>query len=289
MRHGDLSAGSAPCRGTCSPTLIGSSALPSASDAAKIAFRIAHRQKIRMDSTTYAIEAEVEATHWWFTERRWLFGRLIAAFALSRDAHILDIGTSTGTNLRMLRELGFSRYEGLDASAEAVQWCAQKGYGKVTQGDVCNLPFADGSFDLVLATDIIEHVDDLAALREIRRVLAPQGRVLITVPAFMSLWGRQDEVGQHKRRYRGGELRRRVEAAGLRARRRFYFNYLLFLPILLVRTIVRRARVKVANENELNSPLLNRILRAVFRIDVWSAPFLHPPFGVSYLLIAARD
>lgn len=243
-----------------------------------------------MDSATYAIEAEVEATHWWFTERRWLFGRLISSLALPRDARILDIGTSTGTNLRMLRELGFSRFEGLDSSAEAVQWCAEKGYGKVTQGDICKLPFADGSFDLVLATDVVEHVDDdLAALREIRRVLAPGGRALITVPAFMALWGRQDEVGQHKRRYGRGELRQRVEAVGLRAQRRFYFNYLLFLPILLVRTFVRRAHVKVENENELNSPFLNRILRAIFRVDVWSAPFLHPPFGVSFLLIAGRD
>jgi len=133
-----------------------------------------------MDSATYAIEADVEATHWWFTERRWLFGRLIAGFALARDARILDIGTSTGTNLRLLRELGFTRGEGLDASAEAVRWCAEKGYGKVTQGDVCALPFDDASFDLVLATDIIEHVDDDgAALREIRRVLKPGGRVLM--------------------------------------------------------------------------------------------------------------
>jgi len=243
-----------------------------------------------MDSATYAIEADVEATHWWFTERRWLFGRLIAGFALARDARILDIGTSTGTNLRLLRELGFTRGEGLDASAEAVRWCAEKGYGKVTQGDVCALPFDDASFDLVLATDIIEHVDDDgAALREIRRVLKPGGRVLITVPAFMLLWGLQDEVGQHKRRYRGGQLRARVEAAGLRTQAKFYFNYLLFLPILCVRALVRALHIRrLQNENQLNSPLLNRVLRAVFRFDVWSARVLHPPFGVSFLLIAAR-
>jgi SAM-dependent methyltransferase len=242
-----------------------------------------------MDRDTYAIEAEVEATHWWFTERRRLFSRMIEHFGLTPDARILDIGTSTGTNLRMLRDLGYSRSEGLDASEEAVRWCAEKGYGKVTQGDVCALPFADGTFDLVLATDIIEHVDDDgAALREIRRVLKPDGRVLITVPAFQALWGVQDEIGQHKRRYRAAQVLQRAHDAGLVVFKKFYFNYVLFLPILLVRTFIRASRAKVRNENEMNSPFINRILTWIFRFDVWTAPLLHPPFGVSYLVVAGR-
>lgn len=240
-----------------------------------------------MDRDTYATEAEVEATHWWFTERRRLFSRLIARFGLSTEARILDIGTSTGTNLRMLRDLGYTHAEGLDASEEAVRWCAEKGYGKVTQGDVCALPYPDGSFDLVLATDIIEHVDDdSAALREIRRVLKSDGRVIITVPAFQSLWGVQDEIGQHKRRYRGRQVQQRAKAAGLAIFRKFYFNYVLFLPILLVRKVIRASRAHVRNENEMNSPIINRILQAIFRFDVWTAPLLHPPFGVSYLVVA---
>lgn len=240
-----------------------------------------------MQSSTYTIEAEVEATHWWFTERRWLFRRIIREYGLPHDARVLDIGTSTGTNLRMLREMGFLRGEGVDMSEEAVHWCAEKGYGKVTLGDVCALPFPEQTFDLILATDVIEHVDDdVAALREIRRVLKPSGSVLITVPAFMSLWGQQDIVGQHKRRYSARELRMRVTAAGLHTQTSFFFNYLLFLPILLVRMFMRHTRLKVENENKLNSPLLNRILRVIFRCDVWSARWLHPPFGVSLLLIA---
>ncbi len=242
-----------------------------------------------MEDAVYAVEAEVEATHWWFTERRRLFARLINRMALPTDANILDIGTSTGTNLRMLLGLGFSRCEGLDRSEEAVRWCAEKGYGKVTLGDVCKLPFPDQSFDLVLATDIIEHVDDdVAALREIRRVLKPTGRTLITVPAFKMLWGLQDEVALHKRRYRARELLARMTAAGLHAVKRFYFNYVLFLPILCARTLIRLAGLKMQSENQLNSRFLNRILQLIFRIDIWTAPHLHPPFGVSYLVLADR-
>jgi SAM-dependent methyltransferase len=240
-----------------------------------------------MEVSTYAIEAQVEATHWWFTERRRLLGRMIAAFGLPADARILDIGTSTGTNLRMLRDLGFSRYEGLDMSDEAVRWCADKGYGKVTRGDACALPFPDASFDLILATDIIEHVDDDAlALREMRRVLKPDGRVLVTVPAFPILWGLQDEIGHHKRRYRAPELVARIRAAGLAVQKRFYFNYLLFVPILLARRAIGLLGIELQNENQVNSPLINRLLTWVFRFDVWTAPVVKPPFGVSWLAVA---
>jgi SAM-dependent methyltransferase len=172
-------------------------------------------------------------------------------------------------------------------SDEAVRWCADKGYGKVTRGDACALPFPDASFDLVLATDIIEHVDDdVLALGEIRRVLKPGGRVLVTVPAFPILWGLQDEIGHHKRRYRMAELVTRIGQADLVVHRRFHFNYLLFLPILLARRIIAVFGIRLQNENEVNSPLINRVLSWVFRFDVWTAPKVKPPFGVSCLAVA---
>src|SRR5688572_24003653 len=169
-----------------------------------------------MDTTVYSVEAEVEATHWWFVARRRLLARLIARAAVPGTAGVLDIGTGTGTNLRLLRELGFSRRRGLDSSDEAIRWCAEKGLGEVTKGDVRRLPFGDGEFQLVLATDVIEHVDDdTLAISEIRRVLAPGGTAILTVPAFRSLWGVQDEVAQHKRRYRKNELVEVVRSGGL--------------------------------------------------------------------------
>src|SRR5450759_4798081 len=99
-----------------------------------------------MDSSTYAVEAEVEAAHWWFVARRRLFADLIADQQVAFDARVLDIGTSTGTNLRMLQELGFSNRLGLDLSDDAIRWCAEKGLGKVEKGDICNLPFKDCEF-----------------------------------------------------------------------------------------------------------------------------------------------
>ena len=244
-----------------------------------------------MDLAAYAIEAKVEESHWWFVGRRTLFSRIIGRMRLPADAAVLDLGTSTGTNLRMLRDLRMTNVVGLDLSDEAIRFCAAKGFGTVRKGDITAIPFADASFDLVLATDVIEHVDDDAkALREIRRVLRPGGKAIVTVPAFKALWGPQDVLALHKRRYRMKPLVREAEAAGLRIASRFHFNYLLFAPIYLARRLLSAVPNRVRSENEINGPLLNRILGAVFSFDVWSAPVLRPPFGVSILLVveAAR-
>ena len=242
-----------------------------------------------MDSAAYAIEAAIEADHWWFVGRRLLFSDLIKGFGLPRDAEILDVGTSTGTNLRLLRDLGFGRITGVDQSPDAVRFCAEKGLGAVQLGDICALQLPERRFDLVLATDVIEHVnDDLAALRELRRVLRPGGYLLLTVPAFHLLWGLQDDVGHHKRRYRLHRLLKMLPVADLSPRRYFYFNYLLFLPILTARRLMRRLKIRVASENEINTGWFNQTLTRVFRFDVRTAPWLRPPIGVSALVVATR-
>jgi SAM-dependent methyltransferase len=242
-----------------------------------------------MERAVYAVEDAIEERHWWFAGRRRLFARELRRAGIAADARILDIGTSTGTNLRLLRELGLTHVTGLDNSEDAIRFCRDKGLGPVERGDVLAMPFADGSFDLVLATDIIEHVDDDGrALGEIRRVLRPGGQAVLTVPAFAALWGLQDRVAQHRRRYRLAPLRRAVQAAGLRPRRAFYFNYLLFLPILLARRLIDALGIDVCSEAEINTPLINRLLAAIFRCDIATAPWLKPPFGVSILMLAEK-
>lgn len=243
-----------------------------------------------MDYATYEVEAQVEATHWWFVGRRKLFRSIIENIRVAPAAEILDIGTSTGTNLRMLRDAGFFNVRGLDLHEEAIRWCADKGLGRVDKGDICNIPSGDQVYDLVMATDIIEHVDDdIAALREIERVMKPGGHAIITVPAFESLWGLQDTVSHHKRRYRQKELIKNLNRTGLVVDECFYFNYLLFFPIWVVRQAIRVFRINLNSENELNPSWINSFLTKLFLIDVMTARKIAPPFGVSLLAIVRKS
>ena len=242
-----------------------------------------------MERSVYAVEAAVEEGHWWFRGRRRLLRRALTRLSVERDARVIDVGSGTGANLRVLRELGFRRVCGVDSNPDAIRWCEAKGLGKVVRGDVCALPLRNEVADLVIAADILEHLDDdRQGLDEIRRVLRPGGAALITVPAFSALWGLQDVVSHHKRRYQAPELAAKLDSVGLTLCELHYFNYLLFLPIWSARQVIRVLRVRLQSENQVNSPLLNRVLAGIFAFDVATSPRLKPPFGVSLFASVVR-
>lgn len=243
-----------------------------------------------MELTTYEVEAAVENHHWWFWGRRKLFTGILNNTIKSKlTAKVLDIGTSTGTNLRLFRDMGFTNVGGLDASSEAVRYCREKNLGEVTLGDICKIPFQDESYDLVFATDVIEHVDDdVSALKEVYRILKPGGYALVTAPAFLCLWGLQDDVSLHKRRYRLNELKQKCRQANFDILSGYYFNYFLFFPIWLMRIIIRALGIRLKSENQINNSFINFIMKGVFYLDVKSAAVIHPPIGVSALVVLRK-
>lgn len=243
-----------------------------------------------MKLSTYYENPAVDAEHWWYVGRRKLFAQVIRDLALATsEVQVLDAGTSTGPNLGLLRDLGFQDIHAVDLSPTAVELCRRNGFAQVRLGDICKLPYDDESFDLALATDVLEHVDDdEAALRELFRVLKPGGTALITVPAFPSLWGISDIIGEHRRRYLFKPLRRNLRAAGFAEVDMYHFNYLLFLPIFLVRQVTRLFKNVVSNENHLNFRLLNRWLTRLFGFDVATASRVRPPFGVSIMSLCKK-
>jgi SAM-dependent methyltransferase len=177
--------------------------------------------------------------------------------------------------------------EGVDVSEDALAFCRERGLDKVKLGAGEELPYEDGTFDLVTAFDVVEHMDDdLAGLREMRRVLRPGGHVLLFVPTFMFLWGVQDDVSNHRRRYRLSELRRVLEEAGFEIERTTYANITFFLPILLMRKLMRFTGIKAESENNINVSALNGILGRIFGSESLVLRYMDLPFGVSGLCVA---
>ena len=239
---------------------------------------------------TYPILFRVEQSHWWHIGRR----RIIASFVedicrrvSDRRPRILDVGCGTGANLLLLSKYGDA--EGVDISEDALAFCRERGLDKVRLGAAEALPYEDGTFDLVTALDVVEHLDDdLAGLTELRRVLQPGGRVLLFVPAFMFLWGLQDDVSHHRRRYRLPELRRVLERAGFEIERTTYANITFFLPILVGRQLMRLTGIKAESENNINVPALNGVFGRLLGAESWILRYMNLPFGVSGLCVAKK-
>jgi SAM-dependent methyltransferase len=244
-----------------------------------------------MQQHTYAVLAREEERHWWFCGRRRILESFVAAIARRSPAQdtlrILDVGCGTGGNMTMLERFG--TVDGVDASEEAVAHCRARGVTRITQARAECLPHRDGTYDLVTALDVVEHLDDdVTALREIHRVLRAGGTALVFVPAFMWLWGPQDDVSEHRRRYTRPEIVERLRQAGFEVERATYANLTFFLPILAGRILMRIAQVRPATENDLTPSRLNRPFGWIFGTERFWLSRANLPLGVSVICVARR-
>src|SRR3954449_934214 len=162
-----------------------------------------------------AVEAmlEIDERHWWWVGRRRILRDQIRRLALPAGASLLDAGCGSGADLEMLSEFG--AVSGIDLSEQAAAHARERGVGEVRVGPIEELPWAEASFDLVTCLDVLEHIrDDRGALRELRRVTRPSGRLVLTVPAYQVLWSAHDVDNGHCRRYGRRALREAAREAG---------------------------------------------------------------------------
>ena len=250
-----------------------------------------------MQQHTYAIMDRVEDSHWWFVGRRAILesfmrrivGRINGGIAGvgETDLRILDVGCGTGANLEMLSEFG--RAEGVDVSDDALEFCRCKGLS-VQKGLAETLPYTDETFDITTALDVVEHLDDdLAGLKEMFRVTKSGGYSLIFVPAFMWLWGVQDDISHHRIRYTKKQIVDRLTKAGYTVERATYANFTFFAPILGGRTIMRVTGIKPESENNITISALNGVFGKLFSAERYILKNLNFPFGVSIVAVARKD
>jgi len=245
-----------------------------------------------MQQHTYAIMDRVEDKHWWFVGRRAIlesFMRGIVAKIGARPSaiRILDVGCGTGANLEMLSQFGEA--EGVDVSDDALEFCRGKGLN-VQKGLAEKLPYEDGAFDVTTALDVVEHLDDdIAGLKEMFRVTKSGGYSLIFVPAFMWLWGVQDDISHHRIRYTKSQIIERLEKAGYSIERATYANWTFFAPILAGRTLMKLTGIKPESENNVNVSALNGVFGRIFSSERFWLKNFNFPFGVSIVVVAKKN
>jgi len=232
---------------------------------------------------------QVEDHHWWYRGRRRVLAEVLASLELPGGSRILDAGCGSGRNMVELAAHG--QVTGVELAPASVEVARARGVGEVLQGSVVPLPFADSSFDLVVSLDVIEHLDDdREALREFRRVSAPGGRLIITVPAYQWLWSMHDEVNHHRRRYNGRTLLAAAADAGWTPVRTTHFNALLLPGAIAFRGLerVRRPSGPPVSDLTRTPELLNRVLERPLHAE---AAIIRRgrriPFGLSLLAVFA--
>jgi len=225
--------------------------------------------------------------HWWFRSRREILASVLGRLRLpTAKPTILEAGCGTGGNLEMLSQFG--QLKAFEHDVEALDMACDKGKYDVLQGTLPRaMPDYQDPFDLVAAFDVIEHVEeDLESLKTLRSKLKPDGKMVMTVPAFPFLWSAHDETHHHFRRYTRPELIKKLQEAGFEIEYISYFNSLLFPVIVGARVIKNLLGIKDIPDDGMPTRSINKILSLIFSSERhWLGRF-SAPFGVSLIAIA---
>jgi len=244
-----------------------------------------------MEERMYRETFAAEDGHWWFLNLRKILEESIGKHVRkTADPRILDAGCGTGRNLLFYEKHG--RVAGVDFSPIALSYCRKRGLTDLAAGDVCNLPFQTGIFDIVNLTDVLYAVDPGRAhlvLQESCRVLKPGGCLFLNTAAMDILRSDHDRAVKTRKRYCRPELVEMVRNSGFELLQARYWNSLLFVPALsyrLAKKLFNAGRRDTAGDLKMPSAWMNRLLYRSMRIDWALSGAL--PFGTSLFCVARK-
>ncbi len=241
-----------------------------------------------MEEIIYHKTSSCEDSHWWFLGRRSIVGQVLDRLHLPEEVKILEVGCGTGGNLPLLA--GYGKVYGLEPEDTARRYAQQKSKGTILAGSLPDeIPFKDQSFDLIVLTDVLEHVvDDGLSLQRLYPLLKNGGYILITVPAFPSLWSQHDESHHHKRRYTLPVLRSLLLHSGYVILESSYINFFLFPLIAGMRVIKNFFRKTAADDLKTYPAVINLLLAKLFASEGFLLRYVSFPFGVSLLGVGQK-
>lgn len=226
---------------------------------------------------------ELYEHHWWWRARESMVLMVLEGLAPAGGfGRILDVGCGDGLFLPRLKALGDP--EGVEPDASIVTDLGR------SRGPIYQQPF-DATFHpghaygLVLMLDVLEHLaDPVAAMEHAKRLLAPGGRLVVTVPAFPVLWTSHDEYNHHLRRYRRRSLEQEVRAAGLEVElMRFFFHWMF--PIKLALSVCERLKLFRTRRARVPTAVANNLIYTVSRLEQRLTAKISVPFGNSILAV----
>jgi SAM-dependent methyltransferase len=223
---------------------------------------------------------KLEDEHFWFSTRNKIIGKLVSQLqtGLAPGYRVLEVGCGTGNVLRVLeRTCKNGSVVGMDLFAEGLVFARQRTKCGLVQGDVQTPPF-NVQFDLIGVFDVLEHLpNDMEILSNLSALLAPEGKLILTVPAHMSLWSYFDVASHHCRRYELRELRQKLAQSGYSIDYMTQYMAVIF-PLMWLGRRVAAIMARGTNGNEIDAdstasnelkivPVVNSLLKWVLSLE----------------------
>ena len=244
-----------------------------------------------MSPEAYLEMEKLEKTHWWYHGRREIIKEQISLLCLPENASILEIGCGTGGNLKMLSTYGQVSAIEINDLARKVAIKNNKNIADIQPGSAPNnIPFKNVKFDLICILDVLEHIEDeLSTLNALKKILAPNGKIILTVPAYQWLWSTHDEYHHHYRRYSKKNILRIANELDLYIDKISFFNTILFPIAAGVRLLTKAIKNKNHPQTTHPSRFINLILIKIFSSESKTLKISSFSFGLSLIAILTKD
>ena len=241
-----------------------------------------------MESEVYLRHIANEESHWWFKGRREIIYSIIKKNINfnKREINILDFGAGSGTNIRMLSKFGNVYAHEKD---EKTSNFLKEKFKQSKNINIIQQPEKKEFFDLILAADVIEHIeDDEAILKFLSDLLNKNGKIIITIPAFKFLFSSKDKALHHYRRYNRQNIKK-IVLKYFQIYKLSYYNFFLFLPIAISIIFLKVFRLDFIDSVEKKpNNILNNILFRILDSEKYFLNFLNFPFGISLIALAKK-
>jgi SAM-dependent methyltransferase len=242
-----------------------------------------------MDAKLEFDELRRDNDSWWYTARRKLLREAAAQVVHGkREARLLDLGC---TAQLQFEDPALYRVLNVHRSLEALAFRQIEGDRNLVCSRFEELSFGSNSFDAIVAGDVLQSVaDDVAALREMRRVLKDGGLLCLTVPAYSFLWGEDDEARGHQRRYTVSELRRKLNTCGFQIHRASYFVASAFVPLVVGRAAKDIFHKSITHHQHYSysSRLANAAMSSLLDGERHLLHYINLPFGTRVVCWALK-
>ena len=235
-----------------------------------------------MNNKTFSRQIKNQEKHWWFQARKQIINQIISKIKLKKKNNILDFGSGSGVNLNMLEKYGLVDIHEKNKFARI----AIKNKNKKIKNLYLSLKIRKNFYDLILIADVIEHVrQPKNLLRNLKKFLKKDGRILITVPAYQFLFSKKDKALGHYRRYNKKLLKN--ELAEFKIENISYFNTLLCIPIIIMTLLNKLLKRDYIKEVETTPNFfINKLCFIIFAAEKYFIKYLNLPFGISiYILV----
>jgi SAM-dependent methyltransferase len=247
-----------------------------------------------MNPAEFANIAAAEKDFWWYRGMRRILFRMLDPYLAGRQIRCaLEGGCGTGYFSWLLQQERHLRVVPLDLGREGLEYGRQMGLRESVQGDLAALPFPDAAFDLAISLDVIVHFalgGEHRAMRELARVLEPNGLLVVRASALDILHSRHSEFAYERQRFTRQRLMGLAASCGIRVLRCTYANSLL-LPVALAKFRLWEPLLRKPPESGVHavSPWLDRLLGAPLDLEAaWIGAGHDLPIGQSLILIGEK-